>query len=161
MASLKQVVGPCLILPTMSVELVAEDPVEVDLAELVSLERFVGPCLPAPSMSEELVANGTVEVGLLTLGAVGAAAMCSLEVLLMEQALPLLAGSSQCHRNLTHRNTGHLHSALHLRMADRTKLRHPACCHNTSQATPLCKSIDHDCKCHAPSNCAGKMLPGN
>jgi len=72
----------------MSEELVARDTVE----RLDQVETSVG---------------GTIGPGLLTLGAVEAAATCSPEALLMEQALPPLAGSSQCPRNLTNRNTGH------------------------------------------------------
>mmetsp|Transcript_53081 Transcript_53081/g.102590 ORF Transcript_53081/g.102590 Transcript_53081/m.102590 type:complete len:80 (-) Transcript_53081:450-689(-) len=79
----------------MSEELVAKDAFEVGLAELLCLDYLLHPCLVAPSTLEEPVAEDTV------------AAMCSLEAVLIEQALPLLAGSSQCLHNLMHRNTGH------------------------------------------------------
>lgn len=107
LASLKPVVDSGLVARTMSEELVAEDSVEVGLVELASLEQLVGPCLVAPLMLLELLAMDTVEVGLLALGSEGAAAMCLLEAVPMEQPLHLLAGSSQCLRSLMHRNTGH------------------------------------------------------
>lgn len=107
LASLKPVVDPGSIAPTMPEELVAQDSVEVGLVELASLEQLAGPCLVAPLMLGEPLATDTVGFVLLTLGSEGAAAMCSLEAVLMEQPLHLLAGSSQCHRNLMHRNIGH------------------------------------------------------